>query len=185
MNTFPSGTDSFDHQPHSGTFWIAILDAYLAGKNFLPPYMGLDPKTFAQICTHFNITVPEHFQHNTEKRQVISDLAGLRLSEQQDLINLLNHHLHNNERFSENMSSVLSAACMGTQHLWKDLGMPERPLLTQLFDCFYPGLSTMNKRNMRWKRFLYRQLCASGGDYVCRAPSCETCTSFNECFTLE
>ncbi len=178
-----NGTKPIQHS--AGTFWVPIIQSYLDGKSTLPPYLGLDEKRFSQLCSHFQISIPGNYQHNTEKRQIILELANLRLSEQQDLSSLLNNYSPLNDAFSEEMSVVLSAACMGSQHLWKDLGMPERPLLTQLFGYFYPELRAMNNRNMRWKRFLYRQLCSSGGDYVCRAPSCETCTSFNECFADE
>ncbi|WP_280806688.1 nitrogen fixation protein NifQ [Vibrio mytili] len=34
-------------------------------------------------------------------------------------------------------------------------------------------------------RFLYRQLYESRGDYVWRSPSCETCSSYRECFQTE
>lgn len=171
-------------QPHltPDTFWIPIIQSYLSNKSSLPPYLNLDPTIFAHLCTQFGITIPDNFCHETEKRQLIAELAELRSAEQQDLMSLLSSYCSVSNAYTEQMSIVLSAACMGSQHLWKDLGMPERPLLTQLFGFFYPELRAMNNKNMRWKRFLYRQLCSSGGDYVCRAPSCETCTSFSECF---
>lgn len=181
MEKLALDTGTTQNQHEAGTFWIPIIESYLNNKNTLPPYLGLTENTFSQLCSHFQITVPDNYQHKSEIRVVIAELSDLRLPEQQDLISLLNEYSVSRD-FSKEMSTVLSAACMGTQHLWKDLGMPERPLLTQLFGYFYPELREMNNRNMRWKRFLYRQLCSSGGDYICRSPSCETCTSFNECF---
>ncbi len=168
----------------ASTFWIPIINSYLKDLTALPLFMGLVEHDFYDICQQFNIFVPQDYQHNSSKRLLISELTSLRMTEQHDLVSLLNQY-SSEHLYVEQMSAVISAACMGTQHLWKDLGMPERPLLTQLFNYFYPDLKKMNNRNMRWKRFLYRQLCSSGGDYICRAPSCDTCTSFNECFADE
>jgi nitrogen fixation protein NifQ len=38
---------------------------------------------------------------------------------------------------------------------------------------------------MKWKKFLYRQLCLEEGIYVCRAPSCEVCKDYDLCFGPE
>ncbi|RQW62121.1 nitrogen fixation protein NifQ [Vibrio viridaestus] len=169
----------------ASSFWIPILTSYLAGGTCLPPYLGLSQYQFEELCSTFQIKQPDNYDHVTDQRLLLAELSGLRLSEQKDLSSLLFEHLNKNRLFAEEMAHVLTLACMGTQHLWKDIGMPQRPLLTQLFGYFFPQLREMNDKNMRWKRFLYRQLCSSGGDYVCRSPSCETCTSFSECFIDE
>jgi nitrogen fixation protein NifQ len=38
---------------------------------------------------------------------------------------------------------------------------------------------------MKWKKFLYRQLCLEEGIYVCRAPSCDVCRDYDLCFARE
>lgn len=98
---------------------------------------------------------------------------ALRTEEYDQLRQLLSQNLDNSHPFAEEMAIVISSGCTGSQHLWHDLGLPERALLTQLFSDYFPNLSAKNVNNMRWKRFLYRQLCENGGDYVCRSPSCE------------
>ncbi|CAM3918532.1 NifQ [Vibrio aerogenes CECT 7868] len=169
----------------AGQFWSPVIQAYLSDKTALPPYMGLSPGDFSRTCHIFHISPPAEFSHQHPQRQLLAELAELRQTERQDLVALLNQYRNQQEPLSALMTTVLSFACLGTQHLWRDLGMPERPKLTQLFGFYYPQLQARNDKNMRWKRFLYRQLCSSGGDYVCRSPSCDTCTSFAECFEVE
>lgn len=117
----------------AGKFWTPIIQAYLDGHTALPSYMGLEPEGFSLVCHYFQITPPAAFSHQHPQRLLLSDLVGLRQSERQDLITLLNQYRNPEDSFSSQMTTVLSFACLGTQHLWHDIGMPERPLLTQLF----------------------------------------------------
>ncbi len=38
---------------------------------------------------------------------------------------------------------------------------------------------------MKWKKFIYKQLCITEGIYTCRAPSCEVCADYADCFGPE
>jgi nitrogen fixation protein NifQ len=38
---------------------------------------------------------------------------------------------------------------------------------------------------MKWKKFLYKQLCEEEGLYVCRAPSCQVCVDYERCYGSE
>jgi nitrogen fixation protein NifQ len=49
----------------------------------------------------------------------------------------------------------------------------------------FPTLAAKNVHNMKWKKFLYKQLCATEGVYVCRSPSCEVCADYDACFGPE
>jgi NifQ. len=46
-------------------------------------------------------------------------------------------------------------------------------------DPFFPA------SDMKWKKFIYKQLCEAEGLYVCRAPSCEVCKDYDQCFGKE
>ena len=48
-----------------------------------------------------------------------------------------------------------------------------------------PGLARANTGDMKWKKFLYRRLCANEGIYVCPAPSCGVCKDYAKCFGPE
>ncbi len=49
----------------------------------------------------------------------------------------------------------------------------------------FPDLVARNSKDMKWKKFLYKQLCEAEGLYVCRAPSCEVCKDYQQCFGPE
>jgi nitrogen fixation protein NifQ len=74
---------------------------------------------------------------------------------------------------------------MGADHLWQDLGLGSRQDLSELFWRNFPALAAMNQRDMKWKKFLYKQLCFQEGIYTCRAPSCEVCVDYSSCFGPE
>ena len=80
---------------------------------------------------------------------------------------------------------IIAVASMGFNHLWQDLGLDSRQSLRELMQCCFPELVAMNSQNMRWKKFFYRQQCALGGNYVCRAPSCDECVERASCFAPE
>lgn len=83
------------------------------------------------------------------------------------------------------MAHVIAAGCMASDHLWHDLGLWQRADLTALMRRNFPSLAARNVRDMKWKRFLYKQLCEAEGIYTCRAPSCEVCTDYHACFGPE
>ncbi|HEY5506422.1 MAG TPA: nitrogen fixation protein NifQ [Coriobacteriia bacterium] len=83
------------------------------------------------------------------------------------------------------IAGALAAGCLGDQHLWRDLGLHDRPTLRVLFEEYFPALAMRNDRDMRWKKFLYKCLCRWEGFHVCRAPSCDECSSYEECFSPE
>jgi nitrogen fixation protein NifQ len=74
---------------------------------------------------------------------------------------------------------------MAADHLWQDLGLPTRSELTALMRRNFPALAARNVMDMKWKRFLYKQLCEAEGVYACRAPSCQMCTDYDACFAPE
>ena len=83
------------------------------------------------------------------------------------------------------MAHVVAAGCMASDHLWQDLGLWRRADLTALMRRNFPALAARNVKDMKWKRFLYKQLCEAEGIYVCRAPSCEVCSDYHACFGPE
>ena len=83
------------------------------------------------------------------------------------------------------MAHILAAGCMASDHLWQDLGLWHRAELTALMRRNFPPLAARNVKDMKWKKFLYKQLCESEGIYLCRAPSCEVCVDYAVCFGPE
>lgn len=171
------------HDESRRRYWKPIVHSYLSGRSVLPLYLGLDKNTFIRIIDSMTLN-SEAAPLETKQAVIRSELLTLRTEEQEQLHQLLLRYLDHAAPFATEMAAVISVACLGSQHLWHDLGLPERPVLSQLFSDYFPDLFALNVSNMRWKRFLYRQLCENGGDYVCRSPSCETCSSYNECFEI-
>ncbi|MDR3686637.1 MAG: nitrogen fixation protein NifQ [Coriobacteriia bacterium] len=83
---------------------------------------------------------------------------------------------------AEVVARAIAAACLGEQHLWRDLELPNRGVLRRLFEAYFEPFAADNLMDMRWKKFLYRKLCRWGGFHTCKAPSCGACSSYSECF---
>ncbi|PNH98786.1 nitrogen fixation protein NifQ [Vibrio diazotrophicus] len=165
-------------------YWQPILENYQKGQTALPLYMGLNQNGYDALLLAMGLESVTLSKEAEEKLQLRLELMNMRIGELEELERLLVESLNPNITFGSEMVTVLASACLGSQHLWRDLGMPERPRLTALFRDYFPLLHAKNVNNMRWKRFLYRQLCENGGDYVCRSPSCEECASYSECYDL-
>ncbi|HDR9001562.1 nitrogen fixation protein NifQ [Burkholderia vietnamiensis] len=83
------------------------------------------------------------------------------------------------------VAHVLAAACAGDNHLWQDLLLPSRRELSALIGRWFPRLAAKNTRDMKWKKFFYKQLCEREGLFVCKAPSCGACADYAHCFGPE
>lgn len=83
------------------------------------------------------------------------------------------------------VAHALSQATLGDNHLWQDLHLPSRRELTALMSRWFPLLAARNDRDMKWKKFLYKQLCDKAEISICRAPSCSVCTDYAVCFGPE
>ena len=67
-------------------------------------------------------------------------------------------------------------------HLWIAMGLFNRPELTAAIRRHLPALAAANDKGMRWKRFLYKQLCDRAGGVMCRTPNCGECGEYAVCF---
>lgn len=157
----------------------AICATWATGGGALPQWMGLPPAMFRKMLDH-------HF--GPAGREVAGGGGGLqpgRLSEVQDLRDLLLQHRARRAPSERWMVELICAGCLGYDHLWSDLGLMSRPELTRLMRANFPQLADRNTENMRWKRFLYKMLCEGDGWYICRAPTCQECSERPVCFAVE
>jgi nitrogen fixation protein NifQ len=65
------------------------------------------------------------------------------------------------------------------------MGLFERPQLTAAIRRYLPSLAVANHQNMRWKRYLYKQVCERNGGVMCKAPNCGVCSDYALCFAVE
>ena len=165
----------------SSNVWLAqIIASWLVGAGVLPDYLGLTPVQFQQLQQQYfsGYSLP------------VSALSGLssdfsRMLEKQDLEELLRRFAAPAGVDNEWLISMIVAASLGSDHLWQDLGLWSRQDLTAMLAQHFPELTVRNSKDMKWKKFLYKQLCEAEGLYVCRAPSCEVCLDYHNCFGAE
>lgn len=157
-----------------------MMASRTVGMGVLPPDLGLGRLRFQSVLVCRFPRLP----------WILEDFADdpARLPEREDLIGLMLRHVDEAEPSRENaadMAAIVAAACMGSDHLWEDLGLWSRADLSRLMNHNFPALAAKNDRDMKWKKFLYKQLCLEEGIYVCRAPSCEVCKDYDRCFGSE
>ena len=105
--------------------------------------------------------------------------------EMQDLIALFLEHRSSEREETTWLAYVIAAGCMGGNHLWQDLGLTGRQALSDLLRQNFTTLHDRNSGNMKWKKFFYKQLCDRAEVNLCKAPSCQVCNDYRQCFGPE
>lgn len=83
------------------------------------------------------------------------------------------------------LARILSARAAHPGHLWVAMGLFRRPELTATIRRHLPLLAAANSQNMRWKRYLFRQVCELHGAVLCKSPNCGVCSDYSLCFGTE
>ncbi|PMR73765.1 nitrogen fixation protein NifQ [Billgrantia endophytica] len=183
-------TPDIRHRPEPNHTWLRqIHQAQRDGLGCLPFHLGLDEPAYAALIqTH----LPELARQigTTDKRaqecgELRAELLEMRRDEWWELHDLLLSHRHGNGPDGTWMAGIVAAGCLGGDHLWRDLGLDSRQQLSELLEHNFPRLVELNVQDMRWKKFFYKQLCEREGGYVCRAPSCDICPTYHDCFGEE
>jgi nitrogen fixation protein NifQ len=156
-----------------------MLVSQAGGQSALPAGLGLASSDFrALMGRHFpGFGLPAQLARAPD--------FGERGIEWDDLLALLMQYRAGADASETWLALIVATACMGGDHLWQDLGLWQRADLTQLMARNFPGLTALNTQDMKWKKFLYKQLCNRAGVYACRAPSCEVCVDYAKCFGRE
>lgn len=161
--------------------WLAqIVSSWQMGDSVLPDALGLGGEAFHQLLDR---QFPGYRLEATAASGNVLDFG--RMLEKQDLEQLLRQHARSKDEENEWLIGIIVAGCLGSDHLWQDLGLWSRGELSALLSHNFPALAARNDRDMKWKKFLYKQLCEAEGLYVCRAPSCEVCKDYSLCFGSE
>lgn len=157
-----------------------MLTSVCVGEGAMPFRLGLSEADFEKMMQmYFPGAVLPISYLNSE------DSTESRMEEQQELLDLLmNHRRHASDETSW-MATIVTTGCMGGNHLWQDMGLWSRLDLTNLLINNFPVLAAKNDKDMKWKKFFYKQLCQMEGIYVCRSPSCEVCPDYSDCFAPE
>jgi nitrogen fixation protein NifQ len=118
----------------------------------------------------------------------VNTLAMARADEVIDLVALLLDHADTATGTREEIEAVaerVAVACLGDNHLWQDLRFASRAELSALMARWFPALVAKNHADMKWKKFLYKQLCEREELFICKAPSCAVCVDRPICFGPE
>lgn len=105
--------------------------------------------------------------------------------ELEDMVALLLEHRTVADEDSRWLAHAIATACLSSDHLWQDMNLPSRGVLTQLLNGFFTSLAVCNRQDMKWKKFLYLQLCEKEDVRVCKSPSCGECVDYALCFGPE
>ena len=111
-----------------------------------------------------------------------------RADEVADLLALLLDHADPAAGSADERAAVagtVALACLGDNHLWQDLQFGSRAELSALMRRWFPALVAKNAADMKWKKFLYKQLCEREELFICKAPSCAVCCDRAVCFGPE
>ncbi|MDO9139880.1 MAG: nitrogen fixation protein NifQ [Methylobacter sp.] len=162
--------------------WLACMVAsWTVGHGVLPDYLGLEPAQFNALNRHFFPDYPGLPEHAPSG----SKLDFSRMLEKNDLVNLLKQFSHADNQETDWIIEIIVAGCLGNDHLWQDLGLWSRSQLSAMLAYNFPALAAKNVHDMKWKKFLYKQLCEAEGLYLCRVPSCEVCIDYSKCYGSE
>jgi nitrogen fixation protein NifQ len=158
----------------------SMLATWMDGDDKMPNWLGLDRLTFRKLV---------RFQFPAlTMRKFRPAQRGVEVERALEWGDLKRYLLKNRAWKCASevwIAEMLSSACMGQNHLWQDLGLQNRTELTALMENNFPKMAKRNIHNMKWKKFIYRELCQMEGIYVCRSPSCEVCVDYDECFGPE
>ncbi|MBI5007951.1 MAG: nitrogen fixation protein NifQ [Nitrosomonadales bacterium] len=155
-----------------------MICSQVGGACALPPCLGLEEADFAALLTR-------HFPRMQIVVRGQRDSDDGRAPERDDVLALLLEHRAGRDESESWMAEIVTAACMANDHLWQDLGLWSRKYLSQLMTQNFPALAAKNSKDMKWKKFLYKQLCEKEEIRICRAPSCEVCADYQKCFGPE
>lgn len=140
---------------------------------------------FVLGVTQEQLEVIASFAELTAADLALSGGAPAPDDEQLMLRELLMQHRSQPGDIGEWLACIIARRSMEPNHLWEDLGLPERPNLTRLLMRHFRSLAANNTRNMRWKRYLYRAICESEGFSMCPSPTCDACSEFHICYSDE
>jgi nitrogen fixation protein NifQ len=80
------------------------------------------------------------------------------------------------------LAALVARRSLAPGHLWQDLGLASRADLSGLLLRHFGRLARRNDRDMKWKKFFYRQMCEAEGMTICKSPICDECSDFDQCF---
>ena len=163
--------------PNDGAL-AQMLATQAHGGGALPIGLGLAPGAFAALLARRFPGFPLPAMATRSLPPWDPRLA----EELEELIKLLQMQQAGQDESEGWLSVIIATGCMANDHLWEDLGLWSRRDLSELMLLNFPALAARNDRDMKWKKFLYKQLCLQASVKLCRAPPSPLCRDSAPCF---
>lgn len=137
------------------------------------------------FCRHCGGTVGGANVGTGSNKGATAEVARME-EELEDIRALLIEHAAPGRPQAVHLASILARTCLRANHLWEDFGLCDRGEISALMHRNFPRLAARNAGSrMRWKKFLYKQLCERAEINICRAPNCKQCDEYADCFSPE
>jgi nitrogen fixation protein NifQ len=165
--------------------FAAVIQAVSKG-NIQPPNLGLGlsiSKFTALLETYFPGSSGEVCGEDFLARYAVS--VSPMESEFADMVELLLEHKSFDDESNVWLAHAIASGCMGSDHLYHDMGLPDRRTLSGLLEQYFTTLFQKNIHNMKWKKFFYKQLCDRAEVIMCPARNCQSCIDYKNCFSSE
>jgi nitrogen fixation protein NifQ len=148
---------------------------------------GSQPETAAAglSAAQFGALIKEFFAKATAWRLFALSKAVTRTADEACLLDLLERCTTAREPLQALLAAAIARRAQRPNHLWQDLGLHNRGELSELMTRHFRPLAVRNAQDMKWKKFLYRLICADASYTLCTAPSCAECDDFEHCFGEE
>lgn len=80
------------------------------------------------------------------------------------------------------LARAIAAASLGNRMLWQDLGLAGRHEVAALMKLYFQPLFQRNVTDLKWKRFIFRELGDKLGRHDMHPPGCHRCAQYRKCF---
>ncbi|MGC3962859.1 MAG: nitrogen fixation protein NifQ [Rhodocyclaceae bacterium] len=154
------------------------------GPNCLPLY-GIDADVMIRIETALRPLENTAGEFSRDWQRMRPPSAFDEALEMDDLVALLHSHRAVDTPALTWLAHAVATSCLGDNHLWQDMRLPSRAVLSSLLSTYFPTLAVRNVTNMKWKKFFYLQLCERADIRICKSPSCGVCCDYALCFGSE
>lgn len=172
-----TGDGSFDAHICASILALALAQAREENSN-LAATSGLDAAALAALAVRL-------FPALADELAAMAGDAQARGAEEESARDLLLMYGNGDYAFLHPLATMIARRCQEPHHLWQDLGLRNRGELSELMTRHFTRLKLKNSADMKWKKFIYRMVCASEGFSLCPAPVCSDCEDFASCFGSE
>lgn len=170
-----SAEDSFDRH----VFACVIARAATEAPRPLPEAVGLSADQLRQLQQRY-------FPDAGWLTQGLAGDAGADELEEPDLRCLLADNATNpGDQAALWLAAMVARRSLRPDHLWQEMGLSGRGDMSALLLRHFAPLAVRNDRDMKWKKFFYRQMCEDEGIFVCKSPVCDTCSDVAVCYGPE